>query len=104
MVSRLKVFRVFKSLHKTRLDVFKDDIRALTAAREKINDEFRKNKEETSEETINKMIKMASDVELVLRQTVIQGVHVEDNKILLRPRESILLENVPYRDNPGKET
>ncbi|KAJ8338882.1 hypothetical protein SKAU_G00356680 [Synaphobranchus kaupii] len=102
MESRLKVLRVFKALHKTRIDVFKGDIRALTAARQKINEEFRKNKEETSEEKINKMIKMASDVEIVLRKTVIQGVHVEDNKIVLQPREDLLLENVPYCDNPRK--
>ncbi|XP_036385973.1 complex III assembly factor LYRM7 [Megalops cyprinoides] len=103
MESRLKVLRIFKALHRTRLDVFKDDLRALTAARQKINEEFRKNKEETSEEKINEMIKMASDVEVILRKTVIQGVHVED-KILLRPRENLLLENVPYCDTPRKKS
>ncbi|XP_035246199.1 complex III assembly factor LYRM7 [Anguilla rostrata] len=102
MESRLKVLRVFKALHKTRMDVFRDDIRALTAARQKINEEFRKNKEETSDEKINQMIKMASDVDIVLRKTVIQGVHVDDNKILLRPREELLLENTPYLDDPKK--
>ncbi|KAJ8261523.1 hypothetical protein COCON_G00172460 [Conger conger] len=102
MESRLKVLRVFKALHKTRVDVFKDDVRALTAARQKINEEFRKNKEETSEEKINQMINMASDVEIVLRKTVIQGVHVEDRKIVLRPREDQLLENTPYLDDQKK--
>ncbi|KAI1905159.1 hypothetical protein AGOR_G00013270 [Albula goreensis] len=103
MGTRMKVFRVFKALHKTRMNVFKDDSRALTAARQKINEEFRKNKGETSEEKINQMIKMASDVEVVLRQSVIQGVHVGDKKIVLRPREDLLLENVPYCDNPRKK-
>ncbi|KAG7476493.1 hypothetical protein MATL_G00083580 [Megalops atlanticus] len=103
MESRLKVLQIFKALHRTRLDVFKDDLRALTAARQKINEEFRKNKEETSEEKINEMIKMASDVEVILRKTVIQGVHVGD-KISLRPREGLLLENVPYCDTPRKKS
>ncbi|XP_048877093.1 complex III assembly factor LYRM7 [Brienomyrus brachyistius] len=103
MESRLKVLRLFKVLHRTRQDVFKDDIRALTAARNKINEEFRKNMQETSAENINQMIKFGSDVEVVLRETVIQGVHVEHNKILLRPRESLLLENVPYCDTPRKK-
>ncbi|XP_041866322.1 complex III assembly factor LYRM7 [Melanotaenia boesemani] len=104
MGTRLKVLNVFKSLHRTRMAVFRDDERALTAARVKINEEFRKNKDETSEENIQKMIKMGSDVETVLRQAVLQMEHVEENKLLLRPRESLLLENVPYCDEPRKKT
>ncbi|XP_040905901.1 complex III assembly factor LYRM7 [Toxotes jaculatrix] len=104
MAARLKVLSVFKALHRTRMAVFKDDSRALTAARLKINEEFRKNKNETSEENIEKMIKMGSDVEVVLRETVLQMEHVEENKLLLRPRESLLLENVPYCDQPRKKS
>ncbi|KAJ4949595.1 hypothetical protein JOQ06_021105 [Pogonophryne albipinna] len=58
--------------------VFKDDDKALTAARLKINDEFRKNKEETSEENIKKMIKMGSSVEAILREGVLQVEHCFD--------------------------
>ncbi|NP_001290606.1 complex III assembly factor LYRM7 [Esox lucius] len=100
MASRLKVLRVFKELHRTRMDVFKEDDRALTAARLKINDEFRKNKNETVEGNINQMIKMAAGVEAFLRQDVVQAEHVAEDKIRLRPRESLLLENVPYCDTP----
>ncbi|KAG7518583.1 hypothetical protein JOB18_037762 [Solea senegalensis] len=103
MGTRLKVLNVFKALHRTRLDVFRDDNRALTAARLKINEEFKKNKNEASEENINKMIKIGSDVEAVLRQTVVQMEHVGENKLLLRPREGLLLENVPYCDQPRKK-
>ncbi|XP_058507540.1 complex III assembly factor LYRM7 [Solea solea] len=103
MGTRVKVLNVFKALHRTRLDVFRDDNRALTAARLKINEEFKKNKNEASEENINKMIKIGSDVEAVLRQTVVQMEHVGENKLLLRPRESLLLENVPYCDQPRKK-
>ncbi|XP_019947050.1 complex III assembly factor LYRM7 [Paralichthys olivaceus] len=104
MGTRVKVLSVFKALHRTRMTVFKDDSRALTAARLKINEEFQKNKDETSEENIAKMIKMGSDVEAVLRQTVLQMEHVADNTLLLVPRESLLLENVPYCDQPRKKT
>ncbi|XP_061601292.1 complex III assembly factor LYRM7 [Cololabis saira] len=104
MGTRLKVLRVFKTLHRTGREVFKDDERALTAARLKINEEFRKNKEEPSEENIQKMIKMGSDVETVLRQAVLQVEHVGERQLLLRPRESLLLENVPYCDEPRKKS
>ncbi|KAL7383566.1 hypothetical protein ABVT39_013588 [Epinephelus coioides] len=104
MGSRLKVLSTFKALHRTRMAVFKDDDRALTAARLKINEEFRKNKNETSEENINKMIKMGSDVEIVLRESVLQMEHIGDKKLLLRPRESHMLENVPYCDQPRKKS
>ncbi|KAM9344655.1 complex III assembly factor LYRM7 [Symphorus nematophorus] len=103
MGTRLKVLSVFKTLHRTRLAVFKDDDRALTAARLKINEEFRKNKNETSEENIKKMIKMGSDVEAVLRESVIQMEHTGERQLLLRPRESLLLENVPYCDQPRRK-
>ncbi|KAM6916815.1 complex III assembly factor LYRM7 [Xenentodon cancila] len=110
MGTRLKVLQVFKTLHRTRRAVFRDDGRALRlvsfskAARLKINDEFRKNKDETSEENIQKMIKLGSDVETVLRQTVVQVEHVGEHQLLLRPRESLLLENVPYCDEPRKKS
>ncbi|XP_028278452.1 complex III assembly factor LYRM7 [Parambassis ranga] len=104
MGTRLKVLRVFKTLHRTRMAVFKDDDRALTAARLKINEEFRKNINETSEENIQKMIKMGSDVETILRQSVVQMEHVGEERLLLRTRESLFLENVPYCDQPRKKS
>ncbi|XP_051936639.1 complex III assembly factor LYRM7 isoform X2 [Hippocampus zosterae] len=59
MGTRVKVLRVFKSLHRTRMAVFKDDERALAAAKLKINEEFRKNKHESSQENIEKMWKQS---------------------------------------------
>ncbi|XP_059401623.1 complex III assembly factor LYRM7 [Carassius carassius] len=103
MGTRVKVLRVFKDLHKTRREVFRDDDRALTAARLKINEEFKKHKNET-EENIKEMLKMARAVETILRENVIQGEHVEENKVLLRPRKSLLLDNVPYSDTPRNKT
>ncbi|XP_051541596.1 complex III assembly factor LYRM7-like isoform X2 [Myxocyprinus asiaticus] len=104
MGTRMKVLRVFKDLHKTRINVFKDDDRALTATRLKINEEFKTNKNESSEENIKEMLKMARAVETILRENVIQAEHVEENKMLLRPRKSLLLENVPYCDSPRTKT
>ncbi|XP_039640128.1 complex III assembly factor LYRM7 isoform X1 [Perca fluviatilis] len=100
----MQVLSTFKALHRTRIAVFKEDDRALKAARLKINEEFRKNKNETSDENIKKMIKMGSDVEAVLREGVLQMEHVGDKKLMLRPRESLLLENVPYCDQPRKKS
>ncbi|OPJ67518.1 complex III assembly factor LYRM7 [Patagioenas fasciata monilis] len=53
MASRGRVLKLFKLLHRTRQEVFKNDTRALEAARQKINEEFRNNQYETSEEKIN---------------------------------------------------
>ncbi|XP_068597558.1 complex III assembly factor LYRM7 [Brachionichthys hirsutus] len=104
MGTRSKVLGVFKKLHRTRMAVFKDDVNGLTAARLKVNEEFRKNKNETSEDNIQKMIKMGLDVEICLRQTVLQMEHVGESRLLLRPREDLLLENVPYCDQPWKKS
>ncbi|XP_060752207.1 complex III assembly factor LYRM7 [Tachysurus vachellii] len=103
MGTRLKVLRTFKALHRTRMIVFKDDERALAAARLKINEEFKKNKNDTSEENIQQMIKMSNAVETILRENVLQAEHVGQNKLVLRPRESLLSENVPYSDTPRKK-
>ncbi|XP_075397616.1 complex III assembly factor LYRM7 isoform X6 [Tenrec ecaudatus] len=46
-----KVLQLFKTLHRTRQQVFKNDVRAL-AARKKINEEFKNNKSETSPKKI----------------------------------------------------
>ncbi|XP_072515006.1 complex III assembly factor LYRM7 [Salminus brasiliensis] len=104
MGTRLKVLRVFKALHRTRMTVFKDDDRALTAARLKINEEFKKNKNETSEENVQEMIKMGRAVETILRENVMQAEHIGEKTLVLRPRESNLLDNMPYCDAPRKKT
>ncbi|XP_004686563.1 PREDICTED: complex III assembly factor LYRM7 [Condylura cristata] len=81
-----KVLQLFRTLHRTRKQVFKNDTRALEAARIKINEEF--------------LIKIGSDVELLLRTSVIQGIHTDHNTLKLIPRKDLLIENVPYCDSP----
>ncbi|XP_026721956.1 complex III assembly factor LYRM7 isoform X1 [Athene cunicularia] len=99
-VASSEVLKVFKLLHRTRQEVFKNDTRALEAARQKINEEFKNNQDETSEEKINELLKIASDVEVILRTSVIQAVHTDSDKILLIPRKDLLQDNTPYFDKP----
>ncbi|XP_075049047.1 complex III assembly factor LYRM7 [Mixophyes fleayi] len=102
MTSRMKVLQLFKTLHRTRQHVFQNDSRALEAARKKINEEFQKNKSESSSVKISELLKIGEDVEILLRTTVIQGVHTDSNRIILQPRHEVLLDNVPYCDSPEK--
>ncbi|XP_017825193.1 complex III assembly factor LYRM7 isoform X2 [Callithrix jacchus] len=76
-----RVLQLFKTLHRTRQQVFKNDARALEAARIKINEEFKNNKNETSPEKIEELMKIGSDVELLLRTSVIQGIHTGHNTL-----------------------
>ncbi|KAM3937293.1 complex III assembly factor LYRM7 [Leptodactylus fuscus] len=102
MEGRMKVLKLFKTLHRTRQNVFQNDLRALDAARQKINEEFRKNKNESAPEKISELLKIGQDVEYLLRTTVIQGVHTDSDRIVLQPREEVLLDNMPYCDLPNK--
>ncbi|XP_056180415.1 complex III assembly factor LYRM7 isoform X4 [Falco biarmicus] len=77
-----QVLKLFKLLHRTRQEVFKHDTRALEAARQKINEEFKNNQDETSEEKIKELLKIASDVEVILRTSVIQAVHTDSDRIV----------------------
>ncbi|XP_077147705.1 complex III assembly factor LYRM7 isoform X1 [Ranitomeya variabilis] len=102
MAGRMKVLKLFKTLHRTRQHVFQNDVRALAAARQKINEEFQKNRNESAPEKISELIKIGQDVEVLLRTTVIQGVHTDSNTIVLQPREEVLFDNMPYCDAPKK--
>ncbi|XP_062045204.1 complex III assembly factor LYRM7 isoform X2 [Lepus europaeus] len=75
-----KVLQLFKTLHRTRQQVFKNDARALEA-RIKINEEFKSHKSETSPKKIEELMKIGSDVELLLRTSVIQGIHTDHNTL-----------------------
>ncbi|KAK3522053.1 hypothetical protein QTP70_022448, partial [Hemibagrus guttatus] len=97
--TRLKVLQTFKALHRTRMTVFKDDDRALTAARLKINEEFKKNKNEASEENIQQMIKMSKAVETILRENVLQAEHVGENKLgSALSEKTILIQHLQQRN------
>ncbi|XP_014203957.1 complex III assembly factor LYRM7 [Copidosoma floridanum] len=71
---RREALSAFKKLHRTRLKTFQGDDHALKAIRHKINEEFGKNKNLTDQAAIQKLIKLAQDVEREIRTTVIQIV------------------------------
>ncbi|XP_006902577.1 PREDICTED: complex III assembly factor LYRM7-like [Elephantulus edwardii] len=99
----MTVLQLFKTLHRTRQQVFKNDGRALEAARLKINEEFKNNKSETSPKKIEELMKMGSDVEMLLRTSVVQGIHTDHDTLKLIPRKDLLLNNVPYCDTPTQK-
>ncbi|XP_021097454.1 complex III assembly factor LYRM7 isoform X2 [Heterocephalus glaber] len=76
-----QVLQLFKTLHRTRQQVFQNDPRALEAARIKINEEFKSNKSETSPRKIEELMKIGSDVEVLFRTSVIQGIHTGHNTL-----------------------
>ncbi|CAH8474151.1 unnamed protein product [Schistosoma curassoni] len=66
------------------------------AAREKINAEFRANRNETDTEKINELLKNAEDCETLIRTTVIQMELVDAEKNVYRMN---LREDLAYQDN-----
>ena len=84
----------YRSLHRTRLKVFKDDILALEAGRQRIRNEFLKHKSETDPSKITELISMAESAEKFLRCNVVQGVETDRRTFSLRITEDTeLLDN-----------
>ncbi|KAH8375130.1 hypothetical protein KR200_006381, partial [Drosophila serrata] len=91
------VLSAFKRLHRTRQYVFEGDVQALTAGRAKINESFLQNRNETNEDEIQKMIKLAQDVDHELRTNVIQAKKKEEGVYELRiTPETTRLDNVVF--------
>lgn len=65
-------------MHRTRQIVFHGDEKALSAARIKINSEYKKNKDITDSGKVVEMVQIAEAVETELRCTVVQAVQQED--------------------------
>ncbi|XP_020814621.1 complex III assembly factor LYRM7 [Drosophila serrata] len=94
---RRQVLSAFKRLHRTRQYVFEGDVQALTAGRAKINESFLQNRNETNEDEIQKMIKLAQDVDHELRTNVIQAKKKEEGVYELRiTPETTRLDNVVF--------
>ncbi|CAH8449637.1 unnamed protein product [Schistosoma turkestanicum] len=95
-MQRSRALTIFKKLHRTCQNVFKGDVEALQTTREKINSEFRANRNETDAEKINELLKTAEDCEMLIRTTVIQMelVDVEKNVYKLNLRKDLA-----YQDN-----
>ncbi|XP_053986998.1 complex III assembly factor LYRM7 [Hylaeus volcanicus] len=96
---RRQVLCMFKKLHRTRMNTFKGDEHALKVVRNKINEEYKKNKNVTNTAAIEELNKFAQEVEHEVRTTVIQAVEKEPGKFALNITPDIkLMDNVPCED------
>ncbi|XP_076238290.1 complex III assembly factor LYRM7 isoform X2 [Calliopsis andreniformis] len=95
---RREVLHTFKKLHRTRMNIFKNDEHAMTVTRHKINEEYRKYLHITNPAAIQELNKFAQEVEHELRTTVIQAVETEPGKFELRITPDILVDNVSCKD------
>lgn len=97
---RTEVLRSFKSLHQARKTVFKGDTRALTEGRNKINQEFRKQKHIQDSEAIKELISYSKAVETELRTCVIQAKEVAPGKYQAEiSKDTLKLDNVPFKED-----
>ncbi|CAH1105131.1 unnamed protein product [Psylliodes chrysocephalus] len=94
---RQKVLQSFKTLHKTRLNVFNGDALALSEARKKINEEYKKNKHVTDQTAIEELIKYSNAVEQELKMCVIQAKEVEPGVYQATiTKDTAKLDNMPF--------
>ncbi|XP_014252492.1 complex III assembly factor LYRM7 [Cimex lectularius] len=92
-----QVLHTFKVLHRTRLNVFKGDDKALAAARERINYEFRKNKTLCDDSAIRDMVVYAQEVDEELKTTVVQAQETDPGVFALRiTPDTTKLDNMPF--------
>ncbi|XP_041971344.1 complex III assembly factor LYRM7 [Aricia agestis] len=96
---KASVLQTFKKLHRTRLKVFAGDVKALSAARAKINEEYKKNINVKDIESIIAMNKFAEDVIKELRTQVIQAKEVKKGVYVARITEdTVKLDNLPFNE------
>ncbi|XP_039289919.1 complex III assembly factor LYRM7 [Nilaparvata lugens] len=95
MAASLKgeVLRTFKRLHRVRQSVFKGDNFALNVTRNKINEEFKKNKHVSAVESIQELVKFSISVEEELRTRVVQAKEKDPGIYELQMRPDIRYEN-----------
>jgi len=103
-MSRREALKLYKSLHRTVQRTFKGDIPALLAARDKICEEYHKNRHVRSEPAIAELINHGQEVNRILAETVVQVARVEEDKYELRIRqETHMFDNNPFRDDVTEE-
>ncbi|EAT32567.1 AAEL015292-PA [Aedes aegypti] len=76
---RRETLKWYKTLQRTKDQVFAGDHRTIEAARQRIREEFLKNKDLREEKDIQEKLKIARDVDIELRSTVVQAVKGDDN-------------------------
>jgi len=99
-MSRSEALHLYKSLHRTVQRVFKGDIAAMFAARDKICEEFDKNRKVVNATAKTELISHGWEVNKILAETVVQVQKVEDDRYHLRIREEThMFENNPFRED-----
>ncbi|XP_038121255.1 complex III assembly factor LYRM7 [Culex quinquefasciatus] len=97
---RKEALKWYKTLQRTKDQVFAGDQRAIEAARQRIREEYVKNKDLTNEKDIKEKIKIAHDVDLELRSAVVQAVKIDDNVYQAKiTEETRKLENTMFDPN-----
>jgi len=93
---------VYKALHRTIQRVFKEDIQAMLAARDKVCDEFSKNRGVTNENSIKELIQQGRDVNTILSESVVQvkRKNTEEDMFELKIRpETHMFDNTKFRND-----
>ncbi len=80
MGSRGEALRLFKRLHRTAQSVFRGDTAMLTAARIRINGDFKSNAGVASAQASAGLIQHGWDCERVLRENVVQAEVVQQTE------------------------
>lgn len=95
---------MYKSLHRTIQRVFRGDMPAMLAARDKVCEEFYKNKHVTSQSSVAELINQGREVQKILSQSVVQIERkTEDNYQMNIRDDTYMFENNPFRDDVTPE-
>jgi len=98
MMAGREALILYKSLHRTVQRVFRGDIPAMLAARDKVCEEFIKNKTVKSEKSIAELINQGREVQMILDQSVVQIQKKNEEKFQMNIRdETFMFDNNPFR-------
>ncbi|KAJ3650513.1 hypothetical protein Zmor_016606 [Zophobas morio] len=96
---RREALKAFKSLHRARQHVFEGDNNALTQARAKINEEYKKCTQVSDPQAIQELIAYSKAIENELKLTVIQAREIQPGQYEVNLRDDVVrLDNVPFKD------
>ena len=88
-----QVLSCYRSLHRTRLKVFRDDSFALEVGKQNVRTEFLKHKIETDQAKIAELIQMVEGAEKVPRCNIVQGIQTDNGTFRLRITKDTELQN-----------
>lgn len=75
------MLKSFKAVHRARTYIFEGDPHALDKARQEINENYKKNKNETDSEKVRELIKLAYDVAAELRTSVLKMSETKSGRL-----------------------